>query len=257
ETKHGNSFLLDDNNDRIGKQASDILSSMLVDTGKFIMLERSDLDKILKEKDYANISTQKVGADFLVIGSVTEFGRKSLSEVGLFSRNKKQVVRAVVTIRLLDVRTGQILYSEEGSGEATVEAGTAFGMGDRAGYDATLDDKALHAAISQLTSNIVGNLLDSPWKSYILAEESGAFLIAGGRSQGIRKGSKFKIVTVGKKIKNPQTGIIIELPGKRVATIRISSLSGSGDNEISIADVVEGKINPTKLTSYVVMETKK
>ncbi|MDH3355649.1 MAG: CsgG/HfaB family protein, partial [Chromatiales bacterium] len=54
ETKHGNSFLLDDNNDRIGKQASDILSSMLVDTGKFIMLERSDLDKILKEKDYAN-----------------------------------------------------------------------------------------------------------------------------------------------------------------------------------------------------------
>jgi len=32
ETKHGNSFLLNASNDRIGKQASDILSSMLVET---------------------------------------------------------------------------------------------------------------------------------------------------------------------------------------------------------------------------------
>lgn len=257
ETKHGNSFLLDDSNDRIGKQASDILSSMLVETGKFILLERSDLDKILKEKNYAGIESQKIGADYLIIGSVTEFGRKNISDVGVFSRNKKQMVRAAVTIRLLDVRTGQIIYSEEGTGEAVVEAGTAFGFGDRAGYDATLDDKALRAAISQLTSNIYGNLLDSPWKSYILAEESGAYLIAGGKSQGIKVGDKFDIVTAGKKIKNPQTGIVIELPGKNVARVIISSLAGSGDNEISIGSIVDGKLELKQLSSYVVMEIKK
>jgi curli biogenesis system outer membrane secretion channel CsgG len=257
ETKHGNSFLLDDSNDRIGKQASDILSSLLVETGKFILLERSDLDKILKEKNYAGIDTQKIGADYLIIGSVTEFGRKNVSDVGLFNRNKKQIVRAAVTIRLLDVKTGQIIYSEEGTGEATVEAATTFGLGDKAGYDATLDDKALRAAISQLTSNIFENLLDSPWKSYILAEESGSYLIAGGKSQGIKEGNKFDIMTVGRKIKNPQTGIVIELPGKMVARVKISSLAGSGEDEISIGSLIEGSINPLVLDSYVVIETKK
>jgi hypothetical protein len=233
------------------------LSSLLVETGKFILLERSDLDKILKEKNYAGIDTQKIGADYLIIGSVTEFGRKNVSDVGLFNRNKKQIVRAAVTIRLLDVKTGQIIYSEEGTGEATVEAATTFGLGDKAGYDATLDDKALRAAISQLTSNIFENLLDSPWKSYILAEESGSYLIAGGKSQGIKEGNKFDIMTVGRKIKNPQTGIVIELPGKMVARVQISSLAGSGEDEISIGSLIEGSINPLVLDSYVVIETKK
>ena len=33
ETRSGQSFLVDDNNDRIGKQASDILSARLAETG--------------------------------------------------------------------------------------------------------------------------------------------------------------------------------------------------------------------------------
>ena len=37
ETQSGTSFLLDDSGDRVGKQASDILSARLTDTGKFLM----------------------------------------------------------------------------------------------------------------------------------------------------------------------------------------------------------------------------
>ena len=40
ETKYGQSFFMDENNDRIGKQAVDILSSKLVQTEKFILLEK-------------------------------------------------------------------------------------------------------------------------------------------------------------------------------------------------------------------------
>ena len=94
-------------------------------------------------------------ADFLIVGSVTEFGRKDQGKVGIFSRTKRQIAFAKVYVRLIDVRTGQILYSEEGEGEAFSEAGSVFGVGERAGYDSTINDKALDAAITNLSSNIL------------------------------------------------------------------------------------------------------
>ena len=39
ETQSGASFLMDDSGDRIGKQASDILSARLIDKGYFLMFE--------------------------------------------------------------------------------------------------------------------------------------------------------------------------------------------------------------------------
>src|ERR1017187_6901731 len=43
ETKYGQGFFYDSNDDRLGKQAMDILSAKLTSTDKFIMLERVDL----------------------------------------------------------------------------------------------------------------------------------------------------------------------------------------------------------------------
>ena len=54
ETKYGQSFFLDANNDRIGKQCVDILSAKLLATEKFIVLERADLDKIQRELNIGN-----------------------------------------------------------------------------------------------------------------------------------------------------------------------------------------------------------
>jgi len=177
ETKYGQSFFIDNNNDRIGKQAVDILSSKLVETGKFILLERTDLDKITKELNMENYEPLKNMADYLIIGSVTEFGRKNQGKVGIFSRTKRQVAFAKVHVRLIEVRSGQILYSEEGAGEAFSEAGTVLGVGERAGYDSAINDKALDAAITNLASNIIENLLDRPWRSYILGFEDGKIII--------------------------------------------------------------------------------
>jgi len=94
ETRYGQSFFIDKNNDRIGKQAVDILSGKLLETEKFILLERADLDKINKELNLGNTEPLKNMADFLIIGSITEFGRKAVSDVGIFSRVKKQVAFA-------------------------------------------------------------------------------------------------------------------------------------------------------------------
>lgn len=252
ETKRGNSFLLDNNNNRIGKQATDILSARLTDTGKFIMLERADIELINQEAD----AEQNVGSDFILLGSVSEYGRTTTSEVGVFSRNKIQKANVTVNVRLVNTKTSQIVYSEEASGEATLEANHVLGVGQKSGYDSSLDDKALSAAISKLTSNIVENLLDSPWQSYILNSENGALFIAGGSTQGLKVGDVFDILETGKKIKNPQTGMYIELPGKKVASIKIESLVGSNQDQLSLAMITSGNINHSALTKYVVREHK-
>ncbi len=256
ETKHGGSFLRNESEDTIGKQATDILSSRLVSTGKFLMVERADLGKIKAEQDNFKISSEMVGADQLIVGSVSEFGRKDTSEVGVFSRTLKQKVYAKVNVRLVDVKTGQILFSQEGEGEAMSEVGKTFGVGEEAGYDSTLDDKALSAAISKLVSNLIENLLDHPWKSHFLSKEEGAYIIAGGVSQGVKVGNTFGVFTIGKKIKNPQTGINLQLPGKKVAEIKVMTTSGKDTNEIAICSLVSGSLK-NNLNEYEIMENTK
>ncbi|MBC8414782.1 MAG: curli production assembly protein CsgG [Nitrospira sp.] len=244
ETKYGQSFFLDKDNDRIGKQAVDILSSKLLETDKFILLERADLEKINKELSMENYSPLKNMADYLIIGSVTEFGRKDTGEVGIFSRTKKQTASAKVTVRLVDVYNGQIIYSEEGQGEAFSEVGTVFGAGAQAGYDTTLNDKALGAAITNLSSNIIENLLNKPWRGFILAHEDNSLIISGGTSQNINPGDMFDVIQNGKKIKNPQTNMYITLPGKKVAIIKaISSTGDNPANEVTFCEILDGDLS--------------
>jgi len=254
ETKHGNSFLLDESNDRIGKQASDILAARLTESGKFLMFERQDLEKVKAEQDLANVTPKMVGADYLIIGSVSEFGRTTTSEVGIFSRNKKQRANATVNVRLVDVTTGQIIFSQEGSGESLSEANRVFGVGETAGYDSKLDDDALSAAISKLVSNLIENLLDKPWMAYILDAQGENIIISGGKSQGLKQGDVLRVMKRGRLVKNPQTGFEVELPRSEAARIQVVSFSGEGNNEISICTISSGSIAGLKLDQLVVQE---
>jgi curli biogenesis system outer membrane secretion channel CsgG len=237
ETKYGQSFFIDENKDRIGKQAVD-------------MLERADLDKIQKELSMGNMSPLRNMADYLIVGSITEFGRKDTSDVGVFSRVKKQTAFAKVHVRLIDVSTGQILYSEYGEGSAFSEAGTVLGVGARAGYDSTLNDKVLDAAITNLASRIIENLLNKPWRAYIIGYEDNSIIISGGKLQNISPGNVFDVFVEGKKVKNPQTNMLITLPGKRIAKVKVLECLGSTpEDEVSLCEIIEGKEN---LSQYII-----
>ena len=122
ETKYGQSFFFDKNQDPIGKQAMDILSARLAATEKFILLERADIEKINHELGAGNLSNLKIPADYLIIGSVSDLANVT-GDVGIFSRTKKQTAYAKVNVRLVDVYTSQVIYSEEGAGEAYSETG--------------------------------------------------------------------------------------------------------------------------------------
>jgi curli biogenesis system outer membrane secretion channel CsgG len=258
ETQYAKGIFYDKENDPLGKQAVDILSTKLAASNKFILLERQDMDKIAEELKIAgNESYQKVGADYLIIGSVTEFGRKNVGDVNVFSRSKTQTVQAGVSIRLVDVSTGQIIYSEEAKGEAETTNKTVMGYGERTDYDATLSDKAISAAISKLVENIINNCTDRPWKSYFLSYDNDGIVISGGKSQGLKVGDIFNVVEKGKSVKNPQTGMTIELPGKIVGKIKINFSGGDNpQNEFSIASFTEGDIDKQNLSNYYIQEVK-
>ena len=255
ETKYGQGFFYDKNDDRLGKQAMDIFSAKLTATEKFIMLERIDLTHLTKEKQMGNLTELDIPADYLILGSVSEFGRKATSDVGVFSRSKKQTAYAKVNVRLVDVKTSQIIYSEEGEGEAFSEAETVLGVGKTADYDATLNDKVISAAIAKLVNNISEKLMDKPWKSYILSFEDGNYIIAGGPMQGIKEGDTFTVYKRGKKVNNPQTGIPVELPGKEVSKIKVVTLvNGDVTTELSICSKISGELSTDNFNEYYIQE---
>jgi curli biogenesis system outer membrane secretion channel CsgG len=255
ETKYGQGFFYDANDDRLGKQAMDILSAKLSSTGKFIMLERVDISFLSREKEMGQITEMNIPAEYLIVGSVSEFGRKATSDVGVFSRNKKQTAHAKVNIRLVDVRTGMIVYSEESDGEATSEAETVMGLGSTAEYDASLNDKVISAAISKLVNNIIERLLDNTWKSYILSYEDNSYIIAGGNLQGIREGDIFPVYQRGKKVFNPQAKTEIELPGKQIGQLRVVSvLPGDVNTEVSVCERYSGDLPIGDFEDYYIQE---
>ena len=259
ETEYGKGLFYDKDNDPMGKQALDILSAKLGASGKFILLERNDLQQLLEEANRNGQSAQQaIGADYMIIGSITEFGRKNTSQSQVFTTSKTQTVEAAVSIRLVDVATGQIIYSDQGKGSAEITTKSTFvGTGGHAGYDATLSDKAISAAIDQLVENIINKLSDKPWKSYFLSYDSDAIIIAGGKSQGIEPGMVFAVKTVGKNVKNPQTGIMVTLPGKEVGKIKVEETSGdTPETEYSIVSMIEGSIDSENLSNYIIEEIK-
>ena len=122
----------------MGKQALDILSAKLAASGKFLLLERGDLQALLEEAKKSDNGIATIGADYMIIGSITEFGRKDVGKSGVFSSSKSQVVEASVAIRLVDVSTGLIIYSDEGKGMAELTTRTTLGVGGKAGYVPTM-----------------------------------------------------------------------------------------------------------------------
>ena len=257
ETQYAKGLFYDKENDPMGKQALDILSTRLAASGKFILLERNDISQLLDEANSTENGFQKIGADYMIIGSITQYGRKNLGDAKVFSTTKTQIVEAAVSIRLVDVSTGLIIYSDEAKGDAELKTKTTMGIGGRADFDATLSDKAISAAISKLVENIINKCTNKPWRSYFLTYDSDAVIVSGGASQGISVGDVFAVQLKGKTVKNPQTGINIELPGKQVGKVEVLSVAGdTPETEYSIVSFKEGEIDGTQLRNYYIEEIK-
>jgi len=253
ETRYGRSLLRDDHNDPVGKQVADMLSKALTESGNFLVFERPDIGRLKDEAELTSSKMNVVGVDALIIGSLTEFGRKTVGEAGFWSESKKQIAHAKVEFRLVDPKTGHSFFSTTGSGEASNEVSSVAGYGSRASYDGTLGDAAIGQAISGAISKLVNELLSRPWETSVLDVKGDFVYISGGKSQGIKQGMVFSVESPGKQVKSQQTGFVITLPGQEIASIQVSELFGDDEtSEGSVTKIVKGTVSGYDIEKLII-----
>lgn len=253
-TAYGRLLLGPGEPDPIAVQASDMLSNALVASDHFIVFERSDLAALDFEREIAGASSQLSGVDVVLLGSITQLGRRNEGKQGFLNSQRRQAVNATVEIRLVDVRTGQVFFTASGAGEATSEVGEVAGFGTSAGYDSTLNDRAVSAAIADTMTNVMAQLQQRPWFTDILRVSGNQVFLSGGPSQGLAVGDALAVEQMGDVVVSRQTGLPITLPGTPVGRLEIVSFFGdTPDSEGAVARITDGAV-PSDTSSLRVTE---
>lgn len=245
ETDYGRSLLREAMTGEHDKKISDMFMQAIVNTDSFLIFERPDLALLKNELELTGSSLDNmIGVDTLVIGSLTEFGRSTTGERGFFSTSQRQAATAKVDLRLVDVHTGQVIASFTGTGDSSVEQSRIMGFGSVAGYDGSLNDRAIGAAVTSAVEKMLLQFLEKPWTADILAVEDGLLYISGGASQGVSPGMTFDIMSKGQQVRSATTGATITLPGTKVGTFEVQGLFGESEvDQGSFGRVVEGNLS--------------
>lgn len=226
ETNYGRSLLRSTAEDQLGSKVTDMFLQALTNSDSYLVFERPDIELLSKEAELSGQEVSITGVDTLVIGSLTQFGRSTTGERGFLSSSKKQEATATVDLRLVDVTTGRVFASVTGSGTSSTERARTMGFGSAAGYDGSLNDQAIAAAVTAAVDKMTGLFLEKSWTADVLAQEDGLVYISGGETQGVREGMRFVVETRGEKVKSQATGSTITLPGKEVAELTVVGLFG-------------------------------
>ncbi|WP_120971843.1 CsgG/HfaB family protein [Comamonas sp. lk] len=146
-----------DGADRLGSQAKTILLSHLQQTNRFNVLDRDNMAEIKQEAAIQGTAQQLKGADYVVTGDISEFGRKETGDKQLFGvlgRGKTQVAYAKVTLNIVNIRTSEVVRSVQGAGEFQLSNREIVGFGGTASYDSTLNGKVLDLAIREAVDRL-------------------------------------------------------------------------------------------------------
>lgn len=255
ETNYGRSLLRSNAEDQLGSKVTDMFLQALANSESYLVFERPDIELLSKEAELSGQEVSIVGVDTLVIGSLTQFGRATTGERGFLSSSKKQEATATVDLRLVDVTTGRVFASVTGSGSSSTEQARTMGFGSAAGYDGSLNDQAIAAAVTAAVDKMTGLFLEKPWTADVLAQEGDLIYISGGQSQGVDKGMVFAVETQGKKVKSQTTGTVITLPGKKIAELTVVGLFGDDPLEQgAVGEISEGSLKGHDLSELRVKE---
>jgi curli biogenesis system outer membrane secretion channel CsgG len=233
----------------VGKGIGDMLVDRLVNDGKYSVIERKALDKILAEQNFSNSDRadpssaarigKLLGVNAIIVGSITQFGRDDKStgvggggfgRLGIgIGKVKKSDAKAVVqvTARLVDVNTGEILASAQGLGESKRSSTSLGGFGAGTGgggggaldmhssnFGATIIGEATNAAVTDVATKLDADADKLPTVVIaidgMVADVNGNTLILNvGKNNGLQVGDKLKVNRTGKEIKDPATGKVL------------------------------------------------
>jgi len=159
--------IFSDGVDRLGGQAKTILITHLQQSNRFSVMDRDNMGELAQEAKLNKQTQTLKGANYVVTGDVTEFGRKETGDrqlFGILGRGKSQVAYAKVALNIVDVNTSQVVYSAQGAGEYSLDNREIVGFGGTASYDSTLNGKVLDLAIREAVQNLVTGIDSGAWK---------------------------------------------------------------------------------------------
>lgn len=246
----------------IGKGIADMLVTQLVRNGTYSVVERKQLDRILREQNFqqsgrADASTAAqlgriLGVDAIIIGSVTQFGRDDkklgvgggvrvggIGLGGIGRRSSKAIVG--IDARIVDIKTAEILGVATGFGESKrsgatlvggasvggVAAGGAFDMSS-SNFQSTILGEATRLAVDSLLTELVASSTRIQETvaavSGLVADVAGSEIIINiGTASGVRVGTEYPVVRPGREIKDPATGRVLRRMTTPVGKIKITS----------------------------------
>jgi curli biogenesis system outer membrane secretion channel CsgG len=232
---------------RLGNSASDILVTELVKSGKFVVVEREKMEKLLEEQklgatgmlDAATAAKigKILGLNAIVTGAVSQFGVKTGGSEYLLAQSKRHTAECTVDVRVIDVETGQILYADSGRGKATSATGSILGLGTSGGYDETLEGESLRAAIVQIVDNIMSQVNGKPWSCRIADVDKNTVYLNAGQMSGLRVGTELRVFHLGREITDPTTGLVIGNVEDETAQIKVGRYFGEDG---SVAEIING-----------------
>jgi len=275
-------------NQDIGKGVADLLVEKLVKSGQYRVIERKAIDKIVSEQNFSNSDRadsntaakigRLIGADAIIMGSITQFGRDDkktnvggsvigshLSKYGLGGVGASKAKAVVgLSARLVSVNTGEILAVANGVGESTRTGTSLVGSGGGAGSAAsglidmtstnfanTVLGEAVTNATQKLAAELDGNAARLPTTavslSGLVADVSGNSLVLNiGARSGIKVGDKLKVNRVGREIRDPATGKVIRRVEDQLGEITITEVDEgsavgtySGTGQVKVGDSVK------------------
>ena len=164
-----------------GRELAGMLSNELSNTGKFRVVEREKLDKVLEEQDLAesgrvNKATRAkvgklTGAKYLIMGTVSAFeentagGGGGISFRGINVGGKKQDAYIAIDLRVVDTTTGDVEWSR--TVEARSEAkGINLGLyrggfgGNLAKHEKTPTGKAIRGVMIEAVDYLTCAMVD-------------------------------------------------------------------------------------------------
>lgn len=159
--------LFSDGIDRLGGQAQTILTSHLQQSNHFSVMDRDNMKESEFESGLTGKKQKLKGADYVITGDVTEFGRKEVGDrqlFGILGRGKTQVAYSKVSLNVVSAETSEVVFSVQGAGEYALSNREIIGFGGTASYDSTLNGKVLDLAIREAVNRLVEGIDKGTWK---------------------------------------------------------------------------------------------
>jgi curli biogenesis system outer membrane secretion channel CsgG len=246
----------------IGKGIADMLVTNLVRNGTYSVIERKQLDQVLREQNFQQSGradpssavqlAKLLGVDAIIIGSITQFGRDDkklgvggvgvhVGGIGIGGFGKKSA-KAVVQIdaRIVSTTTAEILGVATGHGESkrsglTLAGGVAIGGTGGAGvldmgssnFANTIIGEATRLAVDSLTGQLAaaaGGIQETKVEIRALVADvsGGEVTINMGTGAGVRVGGEYDVVRPGREIRDPATGRVLRRTTTPVGKLKIS-----------------------------------